>query len=225
MLYANQNNDKVLATPNNIATCPDCGEQLRPKCGEVVQWHWAHIADTGCTVHQHEAETEWHLEWKRKFPKECVEVSVGEHRADVLTPRGIVVEFQHSGIQVAQIEAREREYGNMIWVLDAREATLDGRILVKEGKGSGYWTIEIRRWWKTLTYFRRPVFLDLESFPGLFHVRDFSQRRLKKAEKWYGVDDGEVLSNWGFGGSYDDFVKSLMATKPLPYWMQSPPRR
>jgi len=52
----------------------------------------------------------------------------------------------------------------------------------------------------------------------MLHVRDFSQRKQTNAERWR----GEVQTNWGYGGSYDDFVKSIMDTKPLPSWMQSP---
>jgi competence protein CoiA len=183
MLYAKLNDDKILATPHAMGKCSFCGEQLRPKCGEIVAWHWAHINDTGC-CEGHEPETAWHLQWKKRFAdtigKDYVEVDIGDHRADVRTPSDIVIEFQHSGISVAQIQEREREYGNMVWVLDAQAATLDGRITWMRSKRSDYLEVNVTRWRATLKDFTRPVFLDIEAAYDVLHIRDFSQRKLTK---------------------------------------------
>jgi competence protein CoiA len=218
MLYANYDNNKVLATRGGSGACPSCKEPLRPKCGQIMTHHWAHINDTGCT-NEHEPETEWHLWWKSQFPKENAEVTVGEHRADVLTPSGIVIEFQHSGISPEQIAAREQEYGRMMWVLDAREAVLDGRIYVTAPKANGapYWQVDITKWRRTLKVFTRPVFLDLDGYPEIFHVRDFCQRKQTKIERFY----REQLLSWGHGNSFNAFTDGLMSEK-LPWWMFSP---
>ncbi|MGI4796978.1 MAG: hypothetical protein ACRYG8_23585 [Janthinobacterium lividum] len=42
------------------------------------------------------------------------------HRADVKTPTGVVVEFQHSAMTDAERQAREAFYGNLVWVIDGR---------------------------------------------------------------------------------------------------------
>jgi len=119
MLYAySETKEKIKATPRAVGFCPDCGEQLVPKCGEKVIWHWAH--KTG-TSHEVKEETEWHLLWKELVPKEWCEIKVGEHRADIRLPNEFVVEFQHSNISEDDVHDRQWEYKTMIWVLDGRE--------------------------------------------------------------------------------------------------------
>ncbi|WDD92819.1 hypothetical protein Bsp3421_002850 [Burkholderia sp. FERM BP-3421] len=71
------------------------------KCGRVKVWHWAHKGKKPCDP-WYESETQWHRDWKDKFPREWQEVvdhdaQSGEiHIADVKTPHGLVLEFQHS---------------------------------------------------------------------------------------------------------------------------------
>ena len=104
-----------------------CGEELIPKCGRIVTHHWAHKGKD-CDPWR-EAETEWHRYWKSLVPASCVEVTIeknGErHRADIVTPKGTVVELQHSTLGVDKIEQREKFYGRMIWLFDVREARPD----------------------------------------------------------------------------------------------------
>lgn len=212
MLYANFNNDKILATPGANGICPSCGEPLRPKCGSIIIWHWAHVGDSGCTL-AHEPETPWHLWWKSKFPKEWVEVPVGNHRADVKTPSGIVIEFQHSGISSNQIEEREREYGKMLWVLDARDAYFNHQVEVM--RSDYYLHIRTSRWRKAVKDFNRPVFLDIDGPWNMLHIRDFIQRKQTKAERFLGIEQ----LNWGYGGNYEDFIKTLNQGVRFPPWM------
>jgi len=125
MLYAYSDiGQKIRATPNAIAACPECGEGVMAKCGEINIWHWAHKRRGDCDIWG-ECETQWHLTWKSYFPAECVEISIGgngtKHRADIRTPNGIVIELQHSPISVEKIREREQFYGNMIWIFDVRE--------------------------------------------------------------------------------------------------------
>lgn len=54
---------------------------------------------------------------------------MGLHRADVRTPSGTVVEFQHSPITLETIQERETFYGDLMWVFDA-----GGRDLSHHGK-------------------------------------------------------------------------------------------
>ncbi len=103
-----------------VGSCPSCRALVIPKCGTLVVHHWAHERDADCD-HWAEGETRWHSDWKNRFPPDAREVVIGCHRADAVTPNGMVVEFQHSGISETEIEERERFYGNMVWVFDARE--------------------------------------------------------------------------------------------------------
>jgi hypothetical protein len=100
------------------------------KCGRIKVWHWAHKGRPPCDPWW-EAETEWHRGWKNKFPADWQEIvhvdeATGEkHIADVKNPWGLVVEFQHSPLQAAELAARESFYGNLIWIVDGCRGELD----------------------------------------------------------------------------------------------------
>ena len=47
------------------------------------------------------------------------------HFADVRTPSGLVVEFQHSHIGEDEVSAREQFYGDLVWVIDGTRLKLD----------------------------------------------------------------------------------------------------
>ena len=122
MKYAQSNDSRIEATPKAKGICQCCGSELVAKCGTQKIWHWAHKGKRNCD-HWWENETQWHRDWKDNFPKEWQEVvhlsEDGEkHIADVKTPNGLVVEFQHSAISAEEKLSRETFYKNMIWVVD-----------------------------------------------------------------------------------------------------------
>lgn len=100
------------------------------KCGTQKVWHWAHKGRLTCDPWW-EPETEWHRAWKNQFPISWQEVPLrsketGElHIADVQTPHGLVMEFQHSAIDPAELASRERFYENMLWVVDGTRLASD----------------------------------------------------------------------------------------------------
>jgi hypothetical protein len=130
MRFAIINDEKTAPQPKLHGHCPHCGEEVISKCGKVKVWHWAHKSREVCDPWW-ENETEWHRAWKDNFPKEWQEISAldpetGEtHIADVKTPHGMVVEFQHSVMPIEEMAARERFYGNMIWIVDGLRGELD----------------------------------------------------------------------------------------------------
>jgi hypothetical protein len=99
------------------------------KCGKHNIWHWAHKTRENCDPWW-EPETQWHRDWKDRFPEAWHEVShidstSGEvHIADVQTIHGLVVEFQHSRITEEELKSREAFYGNMIWIVDGSPSRL-----------------------------------------------------------------------------------------------------
>lgn len=111
-------------------TCPCCGSELIAKCGEVKVHHWAHKSNRQCDLWW-ENQTEWHRAWKNAFPPEWQEILIpdphtGErHIADVRTPRGLVIEFQHSHLDPQERAAREKFYKNMVWILDCTRLRYD----------------------------------------------------------------------------------------------------
>lgn len=123
MKYALVNNKKVEASKGVAGICQVCGSELIPKCGEIKIHHWSHKSKSNCDTWW-ENETEWHREWKNRFPDSWQEtilndINTGEkHIADVRTEDGFVLEFQYSRINIKEQESRERFYRRMVWVLN-----------------------------------------------------------------------------------------------------------
>lgn len=65
----------------------------------------------------------WNLEWKLKFPKTLVEISVQgnteKHVADVRTNTGLVLNFQARSLDEKQLKQREVFFGQMLWIFKA----------------------------------------------------------------------------------------------------------
>lgn len=176
MLYALQNQEKVLATPKSKATCPQCLSDVKAKCGRINTWHWAHVSNKDCDSWS-DGETEWHLNWKSKFEKERVEVLKKEvieyydpikghgfqtttHRADAVMKDGTVVEFQHSSISLEDMGKREEFYREMIWIFDVREPYEKNRLrLVDRTEYFSYFWDWVR---KHIFKASKPIFLDFD---------------------------------------------------------------
>lgn len=109
----------IKPTKNEKAMCPNCGETLIAKCGEINIWHWAHES-ADCSI-EWEPETDWHRWWKTQFIGARLEVINGAHRADVITNRGLVIEIQSSPIQPEQLQAREAHWQSMIWLINGEQ--------------------------------------------------------------------------------------------------------
>lgn len=122
MRYAIIKGKRCEATKGAIGECPSCGSEMIARCGEVRVDHWAHKGRRHCDPWW-ENETDWHRAWKDEFPKDWQEVihyaDDGEkHIADVKTPQGWVLEFQHSAIKSEERIARTEFYPKLIWVID-----------------------------------------------------------------------------------------------------------
>ena len=148
------------------AFCPGCAQPVIAKCGDVKIAHWAHRFDQACDW-EPGGETDWHLEWKNAAPPERQEVRIGRHRADIVSPAGVVVELQHSHLSRARIAERESEYKRMVWLFDAREArSADPKRLVfytppDRPKEDRYRAVKWN-WAPSYTgQVRKPLFVDL----------------------------------------------------------------
>lgn len=129
MKFALVNEQKTEAQPKLKGLCPGCLQPVTAKCGTQKIWHWAHLTKKTCDSWR-ERETEWHRNWKNKFPQEWQEYlqydqSGEKHIADVRTPHGLVIEFQHSHLDPQERATREKFYGNMVWVVDGTRLKRD----------------------------------------------------------------------------------------------------
>jgi competence protein CoiA len=162
MIVANVDGKRAGAYPGAKGKCFCCGRDVRPKCGEILAWHWAHEG-ADCDP-QKEGESAWHRKWKSKFPAEWTEVKVGDNRADVKTPVR-VIEFQASDIPSGHIRIRENTYQKMVWVVRADDFAKNLSFRAKNGFVSFRWKHPRKSWW-TAT---KPIVFDVGG--NLFHVK------------------------------------------------------
>jgi competence CoiA-like predicted nuclease len=130
MKFALFDNEKIEAKVGIEAKCQGCLQPVIAKCGNIRIHHWSHKRKVNCD-NWWETETEWHRNWKNKFPidwQETVftdEKTSEKHIADVCTDKGFVVEFQHSYINVQERISRETFYKNLVWVVDGTRLKSD----------------------------------------------------------------------------------------------------
>lgn len=122
MQYALVDGSRRTAFPKGRGICPVCQNRAVARCGPRVIDHWAHAPGCSCDPWW-ENETPWHRAWKDLFPEECREIcriaDGGEiHRADLITPTGIVIEVQNSPMADGERVSRERFYKNMVWIVN-----------------------------------------------------------------------------------------------------------
>ena len=124
MIYAlGPDGEHVEATPDGIGFCPTCEEPLIPHCGRIYVPHWAHKGHADCDPWA-EHDTPWHLAWKRLVTPDACEVRIGNHRADIVGNRRMVIELQYATLSVDDIRERERFYrnrGGMVWLIHAAD--------------------------------------------------------------------------------------------------------
>lgn len=140
MKYALVNGIKTTPDEGLKGQCQLCSSEVVAKCGDIKVHHWAHKSKIECDKWW-ESETPWHRNWKNHFPVEWQEIvhhsSSGEkHIADVKTPHGLVVEFQHSHISKEERDSRESFYEHMIWFVDGTRRKTD---LEKFNAGTNYY--------------------------------------------------------------------------------------
>lgn len=147
------------ASPGGAGTCGDCGGNVDAKCGRVIMWHWAHAA-RDCDPWA-EPDTRWHQTWQARVPADRREITIGNHRADIIAGDGTVVELQHSYLPPDQIAKREDFYDRMVWVFDATESYREERLDVRVRPGDTYATFRWKHPRKSIAICSRPVLLDL----------------------------------------------------------------
>lgn len=124
------NGEKVraeVAGSGALGNCPFTNWQVRAHVGEIRQY-WAYIGGQPELPPGYENETPWHAAWKMPIEDDSCEVIFGqnnEHRADIVGNNGIVIELQHSPIDIRDVRERIVFYRGItdqrvVWVVDAR---------------------------------------------------------------------------------------------------------
>lgn len=171
MILAKLNGERIYAEPKKSALCPFCNEEVISKCGRVKIWHWAHKNLEECDLWS-EGESEWHLNWKDKFPKEQQEVIIEKeiqktkekrykefkkHIADIYLPhKMLVIELQNSSISPEIIIEREKFYENMIWLINGKSFCKGMQLRNKKGLITFRWKNPPKSWW----FATKPIYID-----------------------------------------------------------------
>jgi hypothetical protein len=184
MLYGlSDDGKKILATPKCKAICPTCKSELVAKCGSKIARHWAHRRKALCDPWSE--ETAWHRSWKSIIREDRCEVVIKHgndiHRADIAGNRNTVIELQHSPISSVEIRAREKYYGNMVWIFDA--AGFSGNLIFSPMEN-----YETFVWYRPRTSFiqaKKPIYFHLPC-GNIFKPEHAVQNK-----------NGEPLHGWG----------------------------
>ncbi len=169
MLYGTtERHERIKVQKGLRAYCPLCNTMLRPKCGLIKIWHWAHLSAKDCDS-WYEPETAWHLGWKAIFKPQFVEVPYGEHRADISLPYNQIWELQASNLSAEEISSREQFYSKkkkaLMWLFNTEKYRHNINLKPEKRYSWFYW-----KWpHKSLSYCSR-VFLDLGE-DGIFEVK------------------------------------------------------
>lgn len=247
MIWAEFQGKRIKAEPKiEEAHCSLCHSLVIPKCGVIKIWHWAHKNLEECDSWG-EPETAWHINWKNEFPKEwqeiivkqctsdycnnkkyhapcnhinCVDCVFKNHRSDIKTSKGLVIEFQNSSISPETIIEREKFYKNMIWVINGKTF---GKNLLMKTKDKNICTFRWKHppkcWW----YSNKPIYIDFSDiqeeqdkwiegndymgYEGYWkHEADHMERDIFLIKKIY---NRTPCGGWGILISKEQFLKEL----------------
>ncbi|HRK06596.1 MAG TPA: competence protein CoiA family protein [Pseudobdellovibrionaceae bacterium] len=129
MKFAQANGQREVAKPDLSGSNPVCERPVVSKCGEIKVWHRAHKGKCECDPWQ-DNEAEWHRVWKGHFPYDWQErihtdENVERHIADVKIIKDWVLEFQHSYIELTELQVRNAFYKKLVWVADGTRRKRD----------------------------------------------------------------------------------------------------
>lgn len=115
--------------------CLDCSEEVTAKVGAITVPHWAHLPSSVSVCPRKTAMGPWHERWQLWAWRHGCDIEKtmldGQHRADIVTRNGLVIELQSEPLDPAKAVARERFYAanapqGMLWVIRQPEnVTLD----------------------------------------------------------------------------------------------------
>ena len=209
MFWAIKNNEKLLASPGLKATCPICNQLVLAKCGKIKIWHWCHLSKIDCDDWC-EPESEWHKNWKDYFKKENQEVKIDNHRADILTKQGIVIELQNSPLSNKKIIEREDFYGKMLWVLNGESFANNLNITKKKNKKyyTFRWKYPPKSWWDS----KKEIYIDLEPLIEIAKNKIF-EIEIKGKKYWKNYSEEDY--NEHTGETYFTKAGSIDITKDI----------
>lgn len=160
--------ERVKAESGIEAYCPGCLEQVIAKCGDIRIHHFSHKQGSNC--HLYKPESEWHLEWKEKFPEHSREFimkneSDQTHIADVAF-ENCIWEFQSKLLDSDIVCDREVFWTKLnyefCWMIKSPKK------LCFQKKSEGVYHANFFS--RKFDYLKRPFFIDMVGSEFLFKV-------------------------------------------------------
>ena len=186
MIYAVVNGRREAAAPGTKGVCPSCGSIVIACCGAVNAHHWRHETTEDCDSFS-EGITPWHIEVQGWWPEDQREVVLGNHRADIKTSSGLVVEAQHSPISFDEVEAREQFYKRLVWILHGSDFWHNFERNKKENYITFKWKWARATWIEAINDLGSKVFIhsDINS-KWLFEIKKLHDNRGRTSCGGYG---------------------------------------
>jgi len=228
MEYALINGKKTRAEKTLIGMCPCCNSKVIAKCGNINAWHFAHINGSDCDSFS-EGETEWHIQWKNKFPESNREVVMWDkegklfspsykHRADIFY-NNLVIELQNSPISTSEIYTRESFYNTvcekgMIWLINLtydyetynKLGLNNFKIYQPKNGATNYLTFRWKHARRSFISYYKIAEVNKIKKPRYFvNLTDY---RIFEIKKIHQSENGRV-SGWGYLYSVNDFLKMV----------------
>ena len=150
---------------SSVYQCPDCGERaIYVSASSRSVAHFKHEAYTSCTHDDSNVSSEvrdnkmsnFHRNWQKMFPRECLERRIGNNRADIylesekkfnlgnqmfkdFEPKNLVIEIQNSKISYTDLVQRQNVYKcielerQLLWIFNLEKCQIQiGRVKGKE---------------------------------------------------------------------------------------------
>lgn len=181
-------------TPKTKSKCPCCQTLVIAKCGTKKVHHWAHKSKIECD-HWWDNETDWHRLWKASVIKEYQEIIVGNHRADIKLPSGMVIELQNSRLTDEETLEREVFYDKMIWVFNGDKFKDNFKFHLKEDGDPDWCAFYWHRHKSWIANCQKPVWIDLGD--KVLMVGKFNHKEEWKEFKGQPYQK-KIVTGWGF---------------------------
>lgn len=207
---------------------PEPTKKMISKCGEIMDWHWAHPAGSECVDDwmTTEEDNAWSRSVMGYFPEDNTERWIGRRCADILTDRGFVIDLHSSVMATDTLVSKEDYFGQMAFLYNFKQEKhdkdtgevikswrTDGRVVADVEHGALLWRTPREAW----LFGEKPVVFD--TYAGVFIPHRVEGWRFSKSS----------LRFYGRFMSMEDFASGILdgslELERLVDWRQNAERR
>lgn len=100
-----------------VAICPVCKSEVKAAIYSHQANRFRHSFNTGC-AYENKYINDWHIAWQSLFDITEFRYPDMGLRADVVFPKGTVLELQNSALKYSEMKIRENGYKKMAWLFN-----------------------------------------------------------------------------------------------------------